>query len=329
MDQKDLETLNLKDPDIAWAILTPSPHLTDYPVDDLHALHLVYVHQCFQPPLSRTVSARQRELRSEGQFKYAVIDARFEYRGRSLYERAIFYVGKEAAIAEEILIGTSPTYYALKPEGTDSSLLVHTLGQEIPREIRVPDGANIHEITAGVLNVLGPRKYHQVSVRYHLGVSVFKLMGEGAANPNRLTKRQLNIKGKYDRIGWEIPFDSQEPDPILPYGYWIDRSGALIPVNKAGEHEAVAAALLGFSAAAVREGYFRVVMDIPKRTIHFEVAVTRISPTLNQIRTLETLARNHDWRLFDAAVGSWVNLSLSQHDIVEWLKSTHSSALYQ
>jgi hypothetical protein len=186
----------------------------------------------------------------------------------------------------------------------------------------------IHEITAGVLNFLGPRKYHQVSVRYHSGVSVFRLMGEGAANPNRLTKRQLNIKGQYDRIGWEIPFDPEEPDPILPYGYWIDRSGALIPVNEAGEHEAVAAALLGKSAAAVREGYFRVVMDIPKRTIHFEVAVTRISPTLNQISTLETLARNYDWRLFDATIGSWVNLSLSQHDIVEWLKSTHSSALY-
>src|SRR5580704_16174381 len=190
MEQQDLDTLNLKDPDIAWAILTPSPHLTDYPVDDLHALHLVYVHQCWQPSLSRTLSARQRELRSEVQFKYAVIDARFEYRGRSLYERAIFYVGKEAAIAEEILIGTSPTYYALKPEGTDCSLLIYSLGQEIPREIRVPDGANIHEITAGVLNVLGPRKYHQVLVRYHLGVSVFKLMGEGAANPNRLTKRE-------------------------------------------------------------------------------------------------------------------------------------------
>jgi hypothetical protein len=204
MDQQDLDTLNLKDPDIAWAILTPSPHLTDYPVDDLHALHLVYVHQCWQPSLSRTLSARQRELRSEVQFKYAVIDARFEYRGRSLYERAILYVGKQAAIAEEILIRTSPTYYALKPEGTDSSLLIYSLGQEIPREIRVPDGANIHEITAGVLNVLGPRKYHQVSVRYHLGVSVFKLMGEGAANPNRLTKRQLNIRGNH-KIGWEIP----------------------------------------------------------------------------------------------------------------------------
>jgi hypothetical protein len=204
MDQQDLDTLNLKDPDIAWVILTPSPHLADYPVDDLRALHLVYVHQCWQPPLSRTLSARQRELRSGAQFKYAVIDARFEYRGRSLYERAILYVGKEAAIAEEILIGTSPTYYALKPEGTDCSLLIYSLGQEIPREIRVPDGANIHEITAGVLNVLGPRKYHQVSVRYHLGVSVFKLMGEGAANPNRLTKRQLNIRGNH-KIGWEIP----------------------------------------------------------------------------------------------------------------------------
>jgi hypothetical protein len=29
MDQQDLDTLNLKDPNIAWAILTPSPHLTD------------------------------------------------------------------------------------------------------------------------------------------------------------------------------------------------------------------------------------------------------------------------------------------------------------
>ena len=151
MDQQDLDTLNLKHPDIAWAILTPSPHLTDYPVDDLHALHLVYVHQCWHPPLSRTVSARQRELRSEGEFKNAVIDARFEYEGRSLYERAILYAGKEAAITEEILNGTAPTYYALKPEGTDSSLLIHTLGQEIPFEIRVPDGANIHEIAEGVL----------------------------------------------------------------------------------------------------------------------------------------------------------------------------------
>ena len=258
-----------------------------------------------------------------------MIDAGFEYKGRSLYERAILYVGKEAAIAEEILNGTAPTYYALKSEGTDSSLLIYSLGQEIPREIRVPGGSNIHEITAGVLNSLGPRKYHQVSVRYHTGVSVFKLMAEGDANPNRLTKRELNIKGKNDRIGWEIPFDFEEPDPILPYGYWIDRSGALIPINEAGEHDAVAAALLGTSACAVREGYFRVVMDIPKRTIHFEVAVTRISPTLNQISALETLARNYGWRLFDGTIGSWVNLSLSQHDIVEWLKSTHSSALYQ
>jgi hypothetical protein len=217
-----------------------------------------------------------------------------------------------------------PTYYALKPQGSDSSLLIRTPGQEIPREIRVPDGANIHEIAAGVLNCLGPRKYHQVSVRHHIGVSVFKLMAEGAANPKRLTKRELTIKGKYDRIGWEIPFEAEEPDPILPYGYWIDRSGTLIPVNKAGGHETVAAALVGGSAAAVREGYFRVVMDIANRTIHFEVAVTRISPTLNQISTLATLARNHDWRLFDATIGGWVNLSLSQHDIVEWLKSTHS-----
>jgi hypothetical protein len=259
---------------------------------------------------------------SDGEFKYAVIDARFEYKGRSLYERAILYVGKEAAIAEEILNGTALTYYALKPEGTDSILLVHTQGQEIPREIRVPGGSNIHEITAGVLNSLGPRKYHQVSVRYHAGVSVFKLMAEGAANPHRLTKRQLNIKGKDDRIGWEIPFDGEEPDPILPYGYWIDRSGALIPVKEAGEHEAVAATLLGSSAAAVREGYFRVVMDIPKRTILFEVAVTRISPTLNQISTLETLARNYDWSLFDTGIGNWVDLSLSHHDTVESLKSS-------
>jgi hypothetical protein len=63
MDQQDLDTLNLKDPDIAWAILTPSLHLTDYPVDDLNALHLVYVHQCWHPPLSRTLSARQSAAR--------------------------------------------------------------------------------------------------------------------------------------------------------------------------------------------------------------------------------------------------------------------------
>jgi hypothetical protein len=322
MDQKDVETVNLKDPDIAWAILTPTPHLTDYPVDDLHALYLVYVGQCWQPPLSRTQSAWRREHIGDGEFKYAVIDARFEYKGRSLYERAILYVGNEAAITEEILNGSAPTYYALKPEGTDSTLLIHTQAQEIPREIRVPEGSNIHQITAGVLNCLGPRKYHQVSARYHTGVSVFKLMAEGAANPHRLTKRQLNSKGKDDRIGWEIPFDAEEPEPILPYGYWIDRSGALIPVKEAGEHEAVAATLLGSSAAAVREGYFRVVMDIPKRTILFEVAVTRISPTLNQISTLETLARNYDWSLFDAGIGKWVDLSLSHHDIVESLKSS-------
>jgi hypothetical protein len=59
-----------------------------------------------------------------------------------------------------------------------------------------------------------------------------------------------------------------------------------------------------------------------------EAAVTRHVPTFNQINTLETLVRKYDWRLFDATIGSWVNLSLSQHDIVEWLKSTHSSALY-
>jgi hypothetical protein len=164
MDQQDLDTLDLKDPDIAWAILTPSPHLTDYPVDDLHALHLVYVDQCRHPPLSRTVSAWQREHRSEGQFKYAVVDARFEYKGRSLYERAILYAGNEAAIVEEILHGPPPAYYALKPS-TESSLLVHTRGQEI-REIRIPDGANIHEITAGVLNFLGSRKY----IKYQFGI---------------------------------------------------------------------------------------------------------------------------------------------------------------
>jgi hypothetical protein len=324
MNQKDVETLNLKDPNIAWTILTPSPHLTDYPVDDLHALYLVYVGQCWQPALSRTQSAWRREHTSDDKFKYAVIDARFEYKGRSLYERAILNVGNEAAIAEEILNGTAPTYYALKPEGTDSTLLIHAQGQEIPREIRVPGGSNIHEIAAGVLNALGPRKYHQVSVRYHTGVSVFKLMAEGAANPHRLTKRQLNPKGKDGRIGWEIPFDAEEPDPILPYGYWIDRSGALIPVKEAGEHEAVAATLLGTGAAAVREGYFRVVMDIPKRTILFEVTLTRISPTLNQISTLETLARNYDWSLFDAGSRKSVDLSLSHHDIVESLKSAHS-----
>src|ERR1700757_2962298 len=113
MDQQDLDALNLRNPDIAWAILTPSPHLTDYPVDDLKALDLVYVHQCWHPPLSRTLSARQSERHSEGQFKYAVIAARLEYKGRSLYERAILYVGNEAAILEEILHGTPPTYYAL------------------------------------------------------------------------------------------------------------------------------------------------------------------------------------------------------------------------
>jgi hypothetical protein len=123
MDQKDLETLNLKNPDIAWAILTPSPHLTDYPVEDLQALYGVYVGQGWQPSLSRTQSAWRREHISDGKFKYAVIDARFEYKGRSLYERAILYVGNEAAIAEEILNGTAPTYFALKPEGTDSTLL--------------------------------------------------------------------------------------------------------------------------------------------------------------------------------------------------------------
>jgi hypothetical protein len=327
MDQKELETLNLKDPDVAWAILTPSPHLTDYPVDDLHALYLVYLNQCWQPVLSRTQSAWRREQTNDGKFKYAVIDARFEYKGCSLYERAILYVGNEAAIAEEILIGTAPTYYALKSERIASTLFIHTTGQEIPREIRFPEGSNIHEITAGVLNSLGSRKYHQVSVRYHIGVSVFRLMAEGAANPRRLTRRQLNIRGKDDRIGWEIPFDAQEPDPILPYGFWIDRSGVLIPVKEAGEHEAVATVLLGSGAAAMREGYFRVVMDIPKRTILFEVTVTRISPTLNQISALETLARNHDWSLVDAGIGATVDLSLSHHGIVESLKSSHSSTL--
>jgi hypothetical protein len=114
MNQQDLDVLNLKDPVIAWAILTPSPHLTDYPVADLHALYLVYVGQCWHPPLSRTQCAWQREHISEGQFKYAVIDARFEYKGRSLYERAILYVGNEAAIVEEILLGTSA--YLLRAE---------------------------------------------------------------------------------------------------------------------------------------------------------------------------------------------------------------------
>ena len=65
-------------------------------------------------------------------------------------------------------------------------------------------------------------------------------------------------------------------------------------------------------------------MDIPKRTILFEVTVTRISPTLNQISTLETLARNYDWSLFDAGSRKSVDLSLSHHDIVESLKSAHS-----
>jgi hypothetical protein len=277
--------------------------------------------------LSRTQSAWRRENIKDGKFKYAVIDARFEFKGRSLYERAILYVGEESAITEEILNGTAPTYHALKPKGIDSTLLVHNQGQEIPREIRVPRGSNIHEIAAGVLNSLGSRKYHQVSVRYHTGVSVFKLMAEGAANPHRLTKRQLSIKGKNDRIGWEIPFEAEEPDPILPYGYWIDRSGALIPVQRAGEHEAVAATLLGSSAAAMQEGYFRVVMDIPKRTILFEVTVTRISPTLNQVSVLERLARNYDWSLCDAGIGAWVDLRLTHHGIVESLKSSHSSTL--
>ena|ERR1700736_376286 len=81
-----------------------------------------------------------------------------------LYEPAILYVGDEGAILEEILLGPAPIYYALKAKGTDL-LSIHTLGEESPREIRVPDGANIHEITAGVLNSLGPRKYHQVSRR--------------------------------------------------------------------------------------------------------------------------------------------------------------------
>jgi hypothetical protein len=31
-----------------------------------------------------------------------VIDARFEYKGRSLYERAILYVGKEVEIAPTV-----------------------------------------------------------------------------------------------------------------------------------------------------------------------------------------------------------------------------------
>jgi hypothetical protein len=44
MDQKDVETLNLKDPDKAWAILTPTPHLTDYPVDDLRACTRYMLH---------------------------------------------------------------------------------------------------------------------------------------------------------------------------------------------------------------------------------------------------------------------------------------------
>ena len=102
MNQKDVETLNLKDPNIAWAILTPSPHLTDYPVDDLHALYLVYLGQCWHPTLSRTKSAWRREQMSDGKFKYAVIDARFEYRGRSLSERAILCVGKEVEIAPTV-----------------------------------------------------------------------------------------------------------------------------------------------------------------------------------------------------------------------------------
>jgi hypothetical protein len=50
MDRQDLDTLNLIDPNIAWGILTPSPHVTDYPVDGLHALHLVYVAPCYESP---------------------------------------------------------------------------------------------------------------------------------------------------------------------------------------------------------------------------------------------------------------------------------------
>jgi hypothetical protein len=67
--------------------------------------------------------ARHRDGLSEGTFKYAVIDARFEDKGRSLYEGAILYAGNHAAITEEILNETAPTYHALKPKGTDFSLL--------------------------------------------------------------------------------------------------------------------------------------------------------------------------------------------------------------
>jgi hypothetical protein len=49
------------------------------------------------------------------------------------------------------------------------------------------------------------------------------------------------------------------------------------------------------------------------------------SPTLNQISALETLARNCDWSLLDAGIGARVDLSLSHHDIVESLKTSHSS----
>ena len=94
----------------------------------------------------------------------------------------------------------------------------------------------------------------------------------------------------------------------MPYGYWMDRSAKLYPVDAEGGHADVALDLLGDKFLYILElGWVRVVCEKSKKTIFFEYGNTT-RPSVSQMRKLKELAQDSDYKLVSENTGREVDI---------------------
>jgi len=95
----------------------------------------------------------------------------------------------------------------------------------------------------------------------------------------------------------------------IPYGYWLDPKGKLIPVEDPQGHAAKAIDLLQDRFVYILElGYVRVVVEKPKKTIFFETGNT-YRPSFKQFKVLKELAQDlGDYKLVNDNTGRQLDI---------------------
>jgi hypothetical protein len=178
MDRNELETLDLKDPDIAWGVISGYPSRNDYPISDKKVLRNVFDYGWSRS--RETASAAIRcEMKSETtnsfRFRYAVINGLWAYKGVNIFDRGFLFIGDEKNVLEHIRSIRPDPCFAFKPEGKKQTVIIENAGTK--EELNISSLSSRKEIVAEAYGMIvrSPNltDYRLLELRHHQGNSFF------------------------------------------------------------------------------------------------------------------------------------------------------------